>query len=111
MAIIDHIGLEFSDFPRALRFYRQALAPLGISVAMHVTKEETGNYEAPVWERTASLRSGSAAASDDAARAVAFMAERRAAVDHFFGAALAAGGVDNGEPNPRPHHPVLRRFP
>ena len=65
MGIIDHIGLEFSDFPRALRFYRQALAPLGISVAMHVTKEETGGYSrGQGLERTASHRSGSAAASE-----------------------------------------------
>ena len=45
MNIIDHLGLQVSDYSRALRFYRQALAPLGISVVMQVTKEETGSYE------------------------------------------------------------------
>ena len=45
MNIIDHIGLQVSDYPRALSFYTHALAPLGIAVIMRVTKEETGGYE------------------------------------------------------------------
>ena len=35
---------------------------------------------------------------------VAFAAERRDQVDAFHAAALTAGGVDNGEPGPRPRY-------
>ena len=45
MSVIDHLGVQVADYQRALRFYRSALAPLGISIVMQVTKEETGSYE------------------------------------------------------------------
>ncbi|MBP6013500.1 MAG: VOC family protein [Alphaproteobacteria bacterium] len=35
---------------------------------------------------------------------VAFLAQERAAVDAFHGAALAHGGVEEGAPGPRPHY-------
>jgi len=105
MGIIDHIGLEFSDFPRALRFYRQALAPLGISVVMHVTKEETGNYEAAGLGTNGKPSFWIGGAQRTTPRVhIAFVAETHAAVDRFFEAALAAGGVDNGAPGIRAHY-------
>ena len=105
MRIIDHIGMEFSDFPRALRFYRQALAPLGISVAMRVTKEETGNYEAAGLGANGKPSFWIGGGQRTTPRVhVAFVAETRAAVDRFFEAALAAGGVDNGGPGIRAHY-------
>lgn len=45
MNVIDHVGIQVSDYPRALRFYEQALAPLGISIVMRVTAEQGGGYE------------------------------------------------------------------
>ena len=35
---------------------------------------------------------------------LAFMAESQAAVDAFHRAALAAGGIENGAPGPRPRY-------
>lgn len=34
--IIDHIGLAVSDYERSRKFFTQALAPLGIQLAMEV---------------------------------------------------------------------------
>lgn len=105
MAIIDHIGLEFSDFQRALRFYRQALAPLGISVVMHVTKEESGSYEGAGFGKNGKPSFWIGGGERTTPRVhVAFVADERRAVDGFFEAALAAGGVDNGTPGIRAHY-------
>lgn len=35
---------------------------------------------------------------------IAFAAETRAAVDAFYAAAIAHGGLDNGPPDIRPHY-------
>jgi catechol 2,3-dioxygenase-like lactoylglutathione lyase family enzyme len=40
--VIDHIGMPVSDIARATAFYLKALAPLGISIVMEVSAEETG---------------------------------------------------------------------
>jgi catechol 2,3-dioxygenase-like lactoylglutathione lyase family enzyme len=105
MNIIDHVGLQVSDFPRALGFYKQALAPLGISVVMRVTKEETGGYEGAGLGRGGkpSFWIGTGGRTSPRVH-IAFVAESRAAVDRFFEAALAAGGVDNGAPGVRAHY-------
>ncbi len=106
--MLDHIGIPVSDYARSLAFYRDALAPLGISLLMEVTPEMTGG-------------NGSAAGfgsdgkpyfwfGDDGAPGpglhshVAFAARSRAEVDAFHAAAIAAGGRDNGAPGLRPHY-------
>ena len=38
MAILDHIGVNVSDYARSKAFYEKALAPLGISVLMEFEK-------------------------------------------------------------------------
>lgn len=108
MNIVDHLGLQFGDYQRALRFYRQALAPLGISVVMQVTREETGSYEGAGFGRDGKPCFWIGAGERTAPGVhVAFLAANRAAVDRFFEAALAAGGVDNGAPGVRAHyHPT-----
>jgi catechol 2,3-dioxygenase-like lactoylglutathione lyase family enzyme len=105
MNVIDHIGLAVSDYGRALRFYEQALAPLGIAVVMRVGKDETGGYEGAGLGRDGKpsfwISSGRRVAPPVH---VAFLADRRAAVDAFHSAALAAGGTDNGPPGLRAHY-------
>jgi catechol 2,3-dioxygenase-like lactoylglutathione lyase family enzyme len=39
--MIDHVGFPVSDFERAKAFYANALAPLGYSLLMEVTAEQT----------------------------------------------------------------------
>ena len=105
MNIIDHLGLQVSSYARSLRFYAQALAPLGISEIMRVTKEETGGYEGAGFGRDGKPTFWISAGERTSPRVhVAFVAENRAAVDRFFEAALAAGGVDNGGPGVRAHY-------
>jgi catechol 2,3-dioxygenase-like lactoylglutathione lyase family enzyme len=105
MSIIDHVGLSFADYRRALRFYEAALAPLGISIVMQVTKEETGGYEGAGFGRNGKPAFWIGGGGRMSPRLhIAFVADDRAAVDAFFEAALAAGGVDNGEPGVRAHY-------
>src|SRR5262245_37281047 len=104
--MIDHVGLPVSDYARSKAFYAQALAPLGYTLIMEVTAEQT--------------ESGSPAAGfgrdgkpdfwiggEGGLRGilhVAIVANDRASVDAFHRAALAAGGKDNGAPGLRPHY-------
>ena len=39
--MLDHVGFAVADAERSKRFYEQALAPLGISLIMSVTPEQT----------------------------------------------------------------------
>lgn len=107
MNIIDHLGLFVSDYPGALRFYEQALAPLGISIVMRVTAEDSGGYEGAGFGRGGKPSFWLSAGGNTAPRIhVAFVAENRMAVDAFYEAAMAAGGTDNGRPGLRvEYHP------
>ncbi|WP_347338641.1 hypothetical protein [Bradyrhizobium zhanjiangense] len=44
--MIDHMGFSVSDYERAKAFYAKALAPLGYSLIMEVTAEQTGHAAA-----------------------------------------------------------------
>jgi catechol 2,3-dioxygenase-like lactoylglutathione lyase family enzyme len=104
--MIDHVGFPVSDYARSKAFYTQALAPLGYTLIMEASGEQT--------------ESGAAAAGfgkngkpdfwigGDGGLAgalhIAIAAEDRATVDAFYNAALAAGGRDNGAPGLRPHY-------
>ena len=105
MSVLDHFGLQVGDYSRALRFYRLALAPLGVSVIMQLTKEETGSYEGAGLGRDGKPDFWLSAGQRTAPSVhIAFVADNRTAVDRFFEAALAAGGVDNGAPGIRAHY-------
>jgi catechol 2,3-dioxygenase-like lactoylglutathione lyase family enzyme len=41
--MIDHVGFPVSDYERAKAFYLKALTPLGYSLVMEVTQEQTGH--------------------------------------------------------------------
>ena len=89
--MIDHLGFPVSDYERAKAFYAKALAPLGYSLIMEVTQEQTG-----FWIGTGDHLSGPVH--------VAFTASSRAEVDGFYKAALSVGGRDNGAPGVRAHY-------
>jgi catechol 2,3-dioxygenase-like lactoylglutathione lyase family enzyme len=104
--VLDHIGIEVTDFDRSKAFYEAALAPLGIAVAMEPAPgsagfgSEVGGVTKPYfWVHTRGR-------PPVAGAHVAFAAPDRDAVDAFHAAALRAGGTDNGAPGPRPnYHP------
>jgi catechol 2,3-dioxygenase-like lactoylglutathione lyase family enzyme len=105
--MIDHIGVGVADMDRAKAFYISALQPIGISVLMEVSAEQTGadahagfgaGGKAFFWIGTGSKPKGGTH--------IAFAVETRAEVDAFHRAAIAAGGRDNGAPGLRPeYHP------
>lgn len=104
--MIDHIGFAILDIERSRRFYLAALAPLGLSVQMEATPDQTeaggtaigfGKDGDPFFWIGDNERVGEGTH-------VAFAADDHAAVDAFHAAALGAGGRDNGAPGPRPHY-------
>ncbi len=104
--MIDHVGFAVADAERSRRFYEQALAPLGISLIMSVTPEQTvvggtahgfGSDGKPYFWIGDNERVGEGTH-------VAFTVDTRAKVHAFHEAALAAGGRDNGAPGLRPHY-------
>jgi len=104
--MIDHVGIPVSDIARSTEFYLKALEPLGISIVMEVSAEQTGhgaavgfgaNFKPFFWI-------GGAGGLGVGHVHVAFAAPSRAAVDAFYRAAIAAGGKDNGKPGLRPHY-------
>lgn len=103
--MIDHLGLNVADYPRAKAFYTAVLATLGHEPVMEVTKEQSGGYEGcgfgpprqpKFWIGTGESRTGGAH--------VCFTAASRAEVDAFHAAALSNGARDNGAPGLRPHY-------
>ena len=91
--LLDHIHLGVSDLEASKRFYAAALAPLGLGIS--------GAGEG--WFSADELFF-----SDDRSPTqglhIALQAESRDIVDQFHGAALAAGGQDNGAPGERSYH-------
>jgi catechol 2,3-dioxygenase-like lactoylglutathione lyase family enzyme len=104
--MIDHIGMPVSDVARSTEFYLKALAPLGISIIMEVSAEESGRGAAVRFGANSKpfFWIGEAEGLGAGHVHVAFAAPSRAAVDAFYRAAIAAGGKDNGSPGLRPHY-------
>ena len=95
--MIDHVKLNVGDFARSRSFFERALEPLGYRVVLEPTAGVVGmGRDFPdFW----------IASSQDATTVhVALRADDRRTVDAFHAAALEAGGIDNGEPGPRPNY-------
>ncbi len=104
--MLDHIGFPVSDLARSRAFYVSALAPLGITLTLEVTAEQTGGHGAHLGfgaDGKPFFWIGDGKRPQGAAH-VAFTATDRAAVEAFYRAALSAGGKDNGGPGIRAHY-------
>ena len=104
--MLDHVGFAVADAERSKRFYEQALAPLGITLIMTATPDQTeaggtahgfGSDGKPFFWVGDNERVGEGTH-------IAFGASSRTDVDAFYAAAIAAGGKDNGAPGLRPHY-------
>jgi len=101
--MIDHIGIQVSDLPRAIAFYTKALAPLGYELLMQFDEGHFhgagfgANKKPDFW-----IQKGT---PNDRIH-VAFATKSRKVVAEYHAAAIEAGGKDNGGPGPRPeYHP------
>jgi catechol 2,3-dioxygenase-like lactoylglutathione lyase family enzyme len=93
--VIDHVVIGVDDIDVAKAFYQRALAPLGVELVLDLPGYVGFGDHGRPWFFVATR--------EPTRRVhVAFAAADRATVDAFHAAALAAGGVDNGAPGPRP---------
>jgi catechol 2,3-dioxygenase-like lactoylglutathione lyase family enzyme len=101
--MIDHVGVNVSDYERSRDFYAKALAPLGYSLLMEPGPNVGGfgrDQKPDFWitdQREPTTENVH----------VALAAPDRETVDAFHAAALEAGGTDNGAPGIREiYHPT-----
>ena len=103
--MIDHTGLTVSDFQASKAFYTAALRPIGYELLMEFPAAVTGTTDVAGFGESPKadfwITRGS---PNKPALHVAFRVQRRALVDAFYNAAVAAGGVSNGGPGIRPHY-------
>lgn len=107
--IIDHVGINVSDYEKSKAFYIAALAPLGITLLMEFGKNcgfgRGGKPEVWLSGEKSSYQ------TDDQRRVitpfhVCLKATDRASVEAFHAAAIAAGAKDFGAPGIRAqYHP------
>ena len=104
--MIDHMGIAVSDIEKSRKFYEAALAPLGMSVQMEATPDQTESGGTALGFGVPGEKVFWIADQERPGEGthVAFRADRRNQVDAFHAAALKAGGKDNGAPGPRPHY-------
>lgn len=97
--MIDHIGIEVSDYEKSKKFYEQILAPLGYILIMEVQgyagfgSNENSGPIAEFW-----MHQGTSPAKS---LHICFKAKNRKAVDEFYQTAINAGAKDNGKPGIR----------
>jgi catechol 2,3-dioxygenase-like lactoylglutathione lyase family enzyme len=108
-AILDHIGINVTDFERSKAFYEQALAPLGIALAMEFGQSagfgRGGKPELWIGAQQTSFQTAAQIRVITPVH-VCLRAKNRNEVDAFHRAAIAAGGKDFGAPGLRPeYHP------
>ncbi|HET7809200.1 MAG TPA: VOC family protein [Steroidobacteraceae bacterium] len=102
--MIDHTGLNVSDYAKSKAFYLAALAPLGYQVIKELPAQlaPEGAVGLGVPPKSDFWIAGGKPQSPPLH--VAFRAESRTQVDAFYKAAMAAGGRDNGAPGIRAHY-------
>ncbi len=103
--MIDHIGVNVSNFEQSKQFYISALNPLGYELIKEFDAAVTGSNLAGFGvDGKPDFWIGEGDVNTPRIH-VAFVAESRALVDAFYEAALKVGGRDNGIPGLRHYHP------
>jgi catechol 2,3-dioxygenase-like lactoylglutathione lyase family enzyme len=104
--MIDHVSLNVTSFTKALKFYTDALAPLGY-VPQYVDEAAKAAGFGPKGDARPWFAHGSLWIAEGQPAAKLHLAIRspsRKAVAEFHAAALGAGGRDNGKPGLRPDY-------
>jgi catechol 2,3-dioxygenase-like lactoylglutathione lyase family enzyme len=92
----DHLGLKVGNLDASVRFYTEALAPLGYVLC---SRDESGAGFGPKDAPALWLYAHKPVAG--AGTHIAIRAPDHAAIRKFHAAGLAAGGRDNGAAGPR----------
>ena len=100
--MLHHISFATANLAVAAAFYDAALGALGFR---RVFEDETAiGYGVEDGEDKFCLKLRPLSVASSAGFHLAFAAPSRDAVDRFYRAALAAGGIDNGPPGLRPDY-------
>jgi catechol 2,3-dioxygenase-like lactoylglutathione lyase family enzyme len=103
--MIDHTGVNVSDFAKSKAFYIKALEAIGSSLIMEIPAAVTGGTDVAGFGEPPKpdfwISKGS---PNNPPVHVAFQVGDRATVDAFYKAAIMAGGCNNGPPGLRPHY-------
>ncbi len=103
--MIDHTGVNASDFVKSKEFYSKALAVIGYSLLVDLPAAVTGSTDVAGFGVPPKSDFWVSNGTPNVPPVhVAFRVETRTQVDAFFKAALAAGGRDHGPPGIRPHY-------
>jgi predicted lactoylglutathione lyase len=94
--MIDHTSVSVSDYEKAKKFYKKALAPLGYEL-----DKDFPDYKAAGFKQGGKSDFWIGGVEKTAAVHVAFAAQNKEEVDAFYAAGIAAGGKDNGAPGYR----------
>jgi len=100
--VLSHLSFGVADLDSAAQFYGAVLAPLGM-VEVWKTADAAG-YGAPGGEDVFAIKQRQHAAAPGPGFHLAFAAATRAAVDRWHACGIAAGGIDQGAPGPRPQY-------
>ncbi len=103
--MIDHTGVNVSDYAKSLAFYTAALDAIGMVKVLEIPASVTGHTDVaglgPPGKGEFLIVRGP---PNNPPVHVAFRVDSRAEVDAFYQSAIAAGGRDNGAPGIRAHY-------
>ena len=102
--MIDHAGINVSDWEKAKTFYDAAFAAIGAKLVYMVPEQFTGGVKVGGYGREKPDFWLHESTETGTGRHYAFTARNRAEVDAFYAAAMTAGGKDNGAPGIRAHY-------
>jgi catechol 2,3-dioxygenase-like lactoylglutathione lyase family enzyme len=97
--MIDHTGINVSNFENSKEFYTKALAPIGYQLITEFGDTMAGfgiEGEPDFWMMQGEVNTPRIH--------IAFRAQTREMVRAFYSEALAIGGRDNGAPGLRTHY-------
>lgn len=101
-SILSHVSIGTNNFERSVAFYDAVLSPLGCKRVMeHPGAVAYGKQFPEFWVQTPI--DGQSASVGNGTH-IGFIAPTKKSVHAFYEAALAAGGVDDGAPGPRPDY-------
>ena len=97
--MIDHVGFEVSDLGRSAAFYDPIFFALGGRRTFESEHAIAYGVNGPeFWIVTRGRK------PEPGYGHIALRASGKAAVDAAYAAGLGAGGLDDGQPGPRPHY-------